>query len=353
MQLERRNSEMNILMDIGKTLTSNLNLQEVLEAIMQKVEFLLKPKAWSLLLVDEESEELYFECAVSPVSERLKQIRLKKGEGIAGWVVGHGKPLLIDDVKNDKRFAAYINDQLEFAISSIVCVPLRIRDRILGVIQLVNSMEEVKFNDADLKIIGAIADYAAIAIDNARNFKRMNDLVISDDLTGLYNANHFHALLDREIERAKRYGAEFSLVFLDLDHFKNVNDTHGHLVGSRLLSEFGRLIKKHVRGSDLCARYGGDEFVIILPHTPKTGAFALVSNLREVIAQNVFISDTGERLSVTASYGISAFPVDADNKRNLIQVADNAMYEVKQSSRDGIRMAGIGPTVSACSRTHN
>lgn len=336
-QLERTNVELNIMVEIGKTLTSSLDLQAVLGLIMERVRHLLNPRAWSLLLVDEETDELCFEIADSPVGEQLSGLRLKMGEGIAGWVARHGLPVLCEDVRSDGRFSRHVDDMLSFTTRSVVCVPLVFRKRVLGVIELINSLDEVQFNDADLKILGAIADYAAIAIDNARNFKRIHELLVTDELTGLFNANHFHTLLEYEIQRSKRYASEFSLVFLDLDRFKNVNDTHGHLVGSRLLSEFGGVLKKHVRACDLCARYGGDEFVIILPNTSSRGALSMVSNLRESVAEHRFLADNGERLGVTASYGIATFPADADSKRGLIQAADQAMYQVKESTRDGVR----------------
>jgi len=335
--LERKNCELDTLMDIGKTLASSLDLDRVLEVLMDKVAVLLKPRAWSLLLVDEDANELYFEIAVSHVGEHLKRIRLKMGEGVAGWVARHGEPVLIEDVRNDPRFAFHVDQAVAFSTRSIICVPLKIRERIVGVIELINSLEEVQFKDSDLKIISTIADFAAIAIDNARNFKTMNELVITDELTGLFNANHFHELLERETDRTRRYKTEFSLVFLDLDHFKGVNDTHGHLVGSRILSEFGRFMKKHVRSSDLCARYGGDEFVIILPSTSKQGALAMVNNLRTMVAENVFLADNGERIRVTASYGISSCPEDGTTRESLIRVADSAMYDVKGASRDGVK----------------
>ena len=336
--LQRRSEELDILVDIGKTLTSTLDLQGILELMKNKVTSVLKPKAWSLLLMDEATEELHFEIVVSPVAQSLKEFRLKKGEGIAGWVALHGQPLLIPDVRKDSRFAGHIDSAVSFATLSIVCVPLKIKERVLGVIELINSLDEVQFNDADLKIISAIADYAAIAIENAKNYEKIRELVIIDDLTGLFNAKHFHKLLDYEFERARRYGTPLSLVFLDLDHFKNVNDTHGHLVGSRLLTEFGQLIKRTIRSTDLAARYGGDEFVIIVPNTPTAGTFTLIEKLRSLIHQFPFHSDSGERVKVTASFGIACYSDNVESKQRLIELADKAMYEVKQGGRDGIKV---------------
>ena len=335
--LRRRTEELDVLVDIGKKLTSSLDLQDILETIMSRVSSILKPNAWSLLLMDEKAEELYFEIVVSPVAELLKQIRLKKGEGIAGWVALHGEPVLIEDVRKDTRFAAHVDDSVSFSTNSIVCVPLKVKNRVLGVIELINSLDEVQYNDSDLKMLSAIADYAAIAIENANNYEKISKLVITDDLTGLYNAKQFHKLLDYEFERARRYKLELSLVFIDLDHFKRVNDTYGHLVGSRLLSEIGHLIRDVIRVTDLAARYGGDEFVIIVPNTSKSGTCTMISHLREAMREYPFYSDTGERIRVTGSFGIASYTQDMPTKHRLIELADKAMYEIKRSTRDGVK----------------
>jgi diguanylate cyclase (GGDEF)-like protein len=337
--LERRNEELETLVEIGKTLTSTLDLREVLSVIMEKVSVLLKPQTWSLLLLDDETDELTFEIAVSPAADRLKGIRLRKGEGIAGWVALHGEPLLIPNVSEDERFAPQVDEALAFTTRSIVCVPLESKNRILGVVELVNSLEEGGFSEADLKILSSMADYAAIAIENARYFEKVRELVITDDLTGLHNSRHLLEFLDYEIDRARRYGNPLSLVFLDLDYFKDVNDTYGHLAGSRLLAEMGALIQKHIRKADVAARYGGDEFVVVLPNTSKEGAYTMASNLRRLFKNHYFLADDGYRIRVTASFGVAAYPADAQTKLALIRLADQAMYRVKDSTRDGVKTA--------------
>jgi GAF domain-containing protein len=165
--LERRNAELDLIVEIGKALTSSLDIQELFKVIMEKVADLLKPKAWSLLMVDSKTGELCFEIAAASVTGSLKDIRLKPGEGIAGWVALHGEPLLIPDVRKDARFIPDMDKAVGFTTRSVICVPLKIRQRTLGVIQLINSLDDIQFNDADLKILGVIADYAAIALTNA------------------------------------------------------------------------------------------------------------------------------------------------------------------------------------------
>lgn len=337
--LGRRTEELETLVEIGKALTSTLDLREVLSAIMEKVSLLLRPKNWSLLLVDDETGDLTFEIAVSPAADRVKGIRLRRGEGIAGWVALHGEPLLIPDVSADPRFAVKVDEAAAFTTRSIVCVPLKSKNRVLGVVELLNNLDEGEFSEADLKILSTIADYAAIAIENAQYVQRVRDLVVMDDLTSLYNSRYLLEALEYEIERARRYGAPLSLVFLDLDYFKEVNDTHGHLVGSRLLTEVGELIRKHIRKSDVAVRYGGDEFVIVLPSTTKEGAQTVAANLHRTLREHYFLADEGYRIRITASFGVAAYPEDAQTQIALIRLADRAMYRVKESTRDGVLVA--------------
>ena len=336
-QLERRNEELASMIEIGKALTSCLDIHAILETIMKQVERLIKPKNWSLLLVEGESGDLIFEIAVSSVSEKLKGVRLERGKGIAGWVAQYGQPLLIPDVRKDERFSEHFDKELLFTTRSIVCVPMKIKDQVIGVIELINSLEELDFDEGDILLISAIADFAAIALENARNYKRISELVITDDLTGLYNSRHFGQLIENEVKRAGRYRETFSLIFLDLDHFKGINDTHGHLVGSRMLTEFGRLVGKNIRGSDLAARYGGDEFAVILPHTGKEQAVKMAGNLLDAMKRTSFASDDNIPIKLTASFGVATFPEDSDSRAGLIKAADCAMYDAKADGRSAVR----------------
>lgn len=337
--LQRRNDELATLVEIGKALTSTLSREDVLNVVMEKVSILLHSQIWSLLLVDEKTHEMTFEIAVSPAAERLKGLRLQKGEGIAGWVAEHAEPLLISDVKNDSRFSRQVDEATSYSTRSIICVPLKSKNRVLGVIELINTEEDDTFTEADLPILETIADYVAIAIENALYFEKINELIITDDLTELYNSRHFSELIDYELERARRYGNNLSLVFFDLDYFKLVNDTHGHLVGSRILSEIGALVKKYTRRVNLAARYGGDEFVMLLPSTDKEGAIKMANDLLEIIRENPFKADDNTPINLTASFGVSTFPDHADSKTELIQLADKAMYSVKDSGRNGVASA--------------
>lgn len=337
--LRRRNDELETMVELGKALTATLDLGEVLNAVMTSVCQTIKASTWSLLLIDEKSYELIFEVVVSPAAERLKGKRLPAGQGVAGWVAAHGQALLLPDVQQDDRFAADYDRESSLTTRSIACVPLKSADRILGVIELINPFDE-GFVDDDLQLLSTIADFAAIAIENARNYQRIQQLVITDDLTGLYNARHMAELIDLEVERADRYDNELSLVFIDLDFFKKVNDSRGHLSGSLLLSEFGEFLRKKIRKIDFAARYGGDEFVLILPETSKAGALTLCTHLLEGLRAQLFLVGKGlPPVQLTASLGIATFPEDAANKDELVAKADQAMYFVKENSRNAVHCA--------------
>lgn len=338
---KRTQQELAIFHDVAKALTSSLNLDSILQTIMEKMAAYFEPDTWSLLMVDEEKEELYFAIAVGDASEALKTVRLKMGEGIAGWVAKHGEPLLVPDVYTDPRFAKRIDEMTKWQTHSIICLPLSSKQRVLGVIQLIN-VDMKNFGDHEMLALQALADYAAIAIDNARAVERIQELTITDDCTGLYNARHLYKTLEAEVYRSARFNYEFSVLFLDLDHFKKVNDTHGHLIGSKLLAEIGYSIKSHLRLIDYAFRYGGDEFVVLLPQTGKDAALVVARRIRDVFRNTLFCRDENLNLSVRASMGVATYPEDAKSAHEIIRQADEMMYMVKNTTRDNISVAQQG-----------
>ena len=339
-QLQRTVDELAVLNEIGKALTSSLDVGEVMHLILAKVSDLLKPRNWSLLLRDPQTGELYFKAAVGAGSEMLMHLRLKRGEGIAGWVAENNAPLVVPDVALDPRFAKRFDQTSRFHTKSILCVPLTFKGRVLGVIELVNGEGDGAFGAEDLRILSTVAEFSAIAIENAQNFTKVQELTVLDDHTGLFNSRHLKRTLEQEIVRATRFGHPVSLVFFDLDYFKRVNDTYGHQAGSKVLAEVGRLLLGTLRSTDVPVRYGGDEFVVLLPETSKDQAMECAKRLRGEISRWKFLAEESYGpLQITASLGVASFPDDARAPEELLRRADDAMYRVKAERRDGVAAA--------------
>lgn len=340
-ELERQIARLSLFHEVGKAVATTLDLEKVLETIMTRISEFLRPDTWALLMLDEKTNELHYEIAAGANAASLKDVRIRLGEGIAGWVAEHGDVMLIEDVAKELRFD--LEKQVWHAgAQSIICVPVRGRGRVLGAIELVNTSKNQHFHEDDVPILANLADYAAIALENAQYVRRIQELTITDDCTALYNARHLNFVLDGEVYRSIRYGYEFSVIFIDLDRFKQVNDSHGHLAGSKLLWHVGALIKGHLRLIDYAFRYGGDEFVVLLPQTSKHNALSVVRRLRQILNSRVFLEEEGLNIKVTASFGVAGFPSDARTRKELLSLADEAMYLVKNTTRDNIALVGEG-----------
>ena len=336
--LKRTAKRLAILTDIVKTANSILEPRKVIELIMGKIQQLIPSEAWSMLMVDEEKQELAFELALGAKGKDVSGYRVKVGEGVAGWVAQTGKPAIVNDAARDRRFTRKFDTKTQFETRSILCGPLISRGRTIGVVEIINRVGG-RFTQTDLDILLTLVEPCAIAIENAMLFQRTEQLTITDDLTKLFNSRYMNLYIGREIKRCKRHGIPLSVIFLDLDGFKGINDQYGHLAGSGTLAEVGSILAEEVRESDILARYGGDEFVVVLPETPPGGALVIAERLRRAIEEHAFLASQGLAARISASFGIASYPDHALTPEGLIQKADQAMYRVKERDKNGIEVA--------------
>ena len=328
--------------DVARTLTSSLELDEILHTIMNKMADFFGPERWSLMMVDETTSELYYAIAVGENEQTLKGLRVPLGEGVAGWVAATGNTLVVPDVSLDTRWATFSRNHPELNIQSIACLPVRANNRTLGVIQLLNSKLDL-MSEFSISFLRILCDYAAIAIQNARSMNLIQELSITDDCTGLFNARHLYVSLEEQVQRAGHVNkTQFSLLFVDLDRFKSVNDTHGHLIGSLLLSEVGNLLKRSIGPENSAYRYGGDEFVALLPGVGKDAGMATTMEVCQHLRDARFLESKGLSLNVSGSFGVATFPEDGNSVHAILRSADKMMYEVKASSRNNVAVAGRG-----------
>ena len=332
----RQMDHLRVFHDVARALTSSLELEEILGAIMDKMANFFGPERWSMLMVDEASGQLYYAIAVGENAESLKGLRVPLGEGVAGWVAATGNPLVVPDVALDAHWSAFAAKHPDLNIQSIACVPVRSGNKTLGVIQLLNSKLDL-LSEYSISFLRILCDYAAIAIQNARSMTLIQELTITDDVTGLFNARHLYTMLDEQVTQNK----EFSLLFVDLDYFKSVNDTHGHLIGSRLLAEVGNMLKRAVGPANAAFRYGGDEFVALMPGMGKAAATGTTMALCNDLRLTRFLEGAGLSLALSGSFGLATYPEDGDTVAAILRAADTMMYEAK-TTRDNVAVMGRG-----------
>jgi diguanylate cyclase (GGDEF)-like protein len=326
--LREKVEELRTFWTLSKTLSTTLNMEELLRLTLHLIGRSLQVDAYSLLLMDEASNRLTVKGGFGLLSERAQDLSLSLGEGISGWVAKTGEPMLVPDVSAEARFA----EQSCFPRQgAFLCVPLRIdKGRVIGVLNA-HKPEPQTFTRADLDQFQAVANQVALALENARLYQRTKDLVSRDVLTGLFNRRYFFEHLETEIQRARRYSRMFTILMLDLDHFKQYNDTHGHLRGDEVLRGVGVLLLGNTRRADVVARFGGEEFVVLLPEITKQAGALAAEKVRAALAQYPFVGreqQPGGQLTVTI--GLAAYPVDSDNGVELVDIADRALYVGKQ-----------------------
>lgn len=251
----------------------------------------------------------------------------KEAKDLAEALTANIGDLQTPTLLNQERLLALVD--LPEDLRSIWVVPLRDKKKMRGAIALCNDLGFDLPSPLPLDNLLFLTEQISLGFQNACLYMGARELIYTDDLTGLYNYRYLHIAMEQEIRRSERYGLEFSVAFIDLDLFKNINDVHGHLVGSSVLKEVGEVLSSSVRDTDMLFRYGGDEYTILLVETDSRGAKVVAERIREKIEQHVFKSSTGVSCHLTATVGHATYPIHATSKKDLIDLADKAMYQGK------------------------
>jgi diguanylate cyclase (GGDEF)-like protein len=340
-QLREKTKQLTFFLNTAKALTSSLELSRVLDVVMDRARRLVPCERSTVWLVDEVDglRELRPHGAHHGGHGRNRLHPIPWGSGPSGWVAQHARPLLIQDrtLPLPVGLRGWTPPRTRFL--SLLALPIVNKRRTLGVLELTNRADARPFDAADRDLLMQLMGQAAIAIERSQLHHQQEELAIRDDLTKLFNFRHLDQVLDNEIRRCLRYGSVLSLIFLDLDYFKGVNDRYGHLMGSRVLVEVAELLMRNLRDVDIVSRYGGDEFVIVLPETGIRTTHTITKRLHRAFHRHEFLSAEGIKVHLTASFGLAGFPDHARNKKDLIRLADQAMYEAKYGGRDRICLA--------------
>jgi diguanylate cyclase (GGDEF)-like protein/PAS domain S-box-containing protein len=331
------------LRDIAAALISLRGVDEVLERILLDVKKVVPHDASSIAILREGNQISFARSRGHPnnkLNRALTTLSLKLDDVYTYRTMARSqKPLIIDDTRKDPKWIILKDSEW---IRSYVGAPILIGGKVIGFINL-DARKSGFFTERSADMLQAFANHAALALENARLFEQLEILAITDGLTGLFNQRHFEEVASREIQRAVRYKKPLSLVMMDIDHFKLVNDQYGHRAGDQALQMISKIFLDSLRKIDLISRYGGEEFTILLPDTDLAGAGVLADRLRLSIASSPLVLPEG-LVRVTCSLGVASLQSCPPNLKDMINCADKALYEAKKAGRNQVKLfAAVNP----------
>ena len=318
----RDSAGLDVLYEIARLTQSCDDRERLLDQLLDHVGQAVPFENATLFLTDPESKQLSVAARKGEVIDLIDDVRFDHGLGFSSWVAKQKQPVLLSELHRGRR-------QTGIEVGSFLSAPLIVQGELIGVLNLSHSKQKV-FTEEHLRLLVLIAGQSAGVIQRLLMHEELKRLSITDELTGLWNRRHFAQRLQDEIDRGRRYEQPFSLAMIDIDRFKEVNDSHGHAVGDRVLADMGRLLRALGRASDIISRHGGEEFVILMPMADPEHAMMAAERLRAAVCDHIF----PRRKKLTVSIGLASFPGDGTSPAELLKRADSALYEAKRNGRN-------------------
>lgn len=331
-QLSQSADRLKLVQRIALSLSSTRDINQLLELVLDQLGQIWPEDGAAVLLADERKRDLVVTAVRGSI---LRPGTRVSSRSICGEVYRTGRPLCVSDVTKEKRYALGLE-----GTRSELAVPLVWDRQVVGVLNM-ESRRPNAYNQADVNLLTTVAEQAASAIGNARLYQQTQRLVVTDAQTGLYNYRHFQDRLALVLREAQLTGQPFALIMMDLDHFKQCNDTYGHPTGDAVLRQTAAILQESCRHEDLIFRYGGDEFAILLPNSSGEAAMKVGERIREQLSNFPFTTRSGRPLDVplTVSLGVASYPRDGITAVDIVLAADKALYAAKNAGRNRVDSA--------------
>ena len=327
-ELEKSQAHLEVIYENSRILASILDTESVVREVMKIMGEILGYASYAIIFRDREGKFYFRARAVDGHTSLHPKQCDKESVSLIKKVVDIGEPVSIKNVMTRQDYTV-LNEHTR----SIMLVPLSSHGFTMGVL-IAESNEANRFHERDQQMLSIVSRSAAMALENAELHRRTEELTINDELTATYNYRYFVQKLQEEKRRAARYMLPFSLIMVDIDWFKKLNDSYGHEVGNVVLKQLSDIIKSCIRDVDIFCRYGGEEFVVILPQTPQVEASSIAERIRQQVEEAVLLIENAGRLKITVSIGITSFPENGKSQEEILAIADQALYRAKGGGRN-------------------